>query len=207
MKEEIVKDIVHYYESVYLREKEAWELVPQKVDKYPRAVWWNYSGVSEFTYGNPNPQIIGFLYKYRMFLKDMDIDYLVNKVIKYIQTDFQLESAKHNISSCLIFYNYLEDEEKNLIHRYLEVAIEKELEINNWEEYCLQPYEVALINKEFLLGKEEILARNLEYQKTRLEKGLIMPNWDWNQYENEFEKAKYEWAGYLTFSIVKALLI
>jgi len=33
-----------------------------------------------------------------------------------------------------------------------------------------------------------------------------MPNWQWYQYETEFEQAKWLWAGYLTFAVIKALL-
>jgi len=93
------------------------------------------------------------------------------------------------------------------IHDILKQAIDKEMAEDNWQEYCLQPFEIQVLNKDFLKGKEELLERNLRYVLERLESGLIMPNWHWGQHEEEFEKARWKWSGYLTFIAVKSLMI
>jgi len=206
LKTDMIQKIVKYYESVYKPEINGWELVPPEVDDYPRAVWWNYSSVNEFSYGNPNPQIIGFLYQNKEYLEHLDIDRLVDFVIDYILNVFPKESRQHNILSCLLFYNCLEENRQALIRPILKQAVDKEL-TDNWEEYGLQPYEVALINKDFLEGHEELLQLNLEYCHQKLEKGLMIPNWQWYQFEAEFERAKMDWAGLLTFKAVKALML
>lgn len=204
--EPIIEGIVQYYEKIFIPEIQGWELVPPQVDDYPRAAWWNYSGVGDFSYGNPNPQIIGFLYENRRYLNNLDIDLLVEKVLDYINDVLPGESRKHNIISCIIFYNHLPQAMKVKIQPILKKAVDQELAETNWEEYCLQPYEIQALNPEFLSGHEELLEKNLEYQLDRLNKGLIMPNWHWGQYEQEFEKAKWQWAGYLTFILVKTLM-
>jgi len=204
--EPIIAGIVNFYESTYIPEKDGWELVPPEVDNYPHAVWWNYSGVGEFSYGNPNPQIVGFLYTNRKHLKELDIDKMVNKIVDYIINIFPKESRKHNILSCLIFYNHMPESIKEQIHDILQIAIDNELALTNWEEYCLQPFEIQNLNNDFLKDHKELLEKNLAYQLDCLNQGLIMPNWHWNQYDEQFEKAKWQWAGYLTFIIVKALM-
>lgn len=207
LKEPIIKAILRYYEAHFIEAKKGWELVPPEVDQYPRAVWWNYDGVDHFTYGNPNPQIVGFLWKYRHLVETLDVKALKRQIIEYIETDFPKESSKHNTLSILYFYRDIDDASKALIKPYLEVAIAKELENTNWENYGLEPYEVLLIWPEFLEPHKALLEKNLNYQKERIEAGLIMPNWHWGQYDEVFREVRYQWAGYLTFRVIKALLI
>lgn len=206
LKSEMIQEIVHYYESTYIPEKRGWELVPKEVDDYPHAVWWNYSGVDEFGYGNPNPQIVGFLYRYRKYLQILDIKELLSYIIEYAKTVFPNNSKKHNILSLIHFYNQMSPEIQEDLYPILKFACDEELGQTNWEEYCLQPYELALTNRLFLKGHEELLQQNLEFQKAKLSDGLILPNWQWYQYEEEFENIKYKWAGHITYNVIKAML-
>ncbi|MBN2539948.1 MAG: hypothetical protein JXB08_00325 [Bacilli bacterium] len=206
LKSEMIQEIVHYYESTYIPEKRGWELVPKEVDDFPHAVWWNYSGVDEFGYGNPNPQIVGFLYRYQKYLKTLDLKELLSYIIEYAKTVFPNNSKKHNILSLIQFYNQMPQDIQEDLFPMLKFACDEELGHTNWEEYCLQPYELALANRVFLEGHEELLYKNLEFQKARLANGLILPNWQWYQYDEEFEQVKYKWAGHLTYNVIKALL-
>ncbi|MBN2605227.1 MAG: hypothetical protein JXR62_05300, partial [Bacilli bacterium] len=82
VKEEMIQRIVNYYENCFDYDNKSWTIVPQTVDDFPRAVWWNFSNVNSFTYGNPNPEIIGFLYQNRRYLTKIDIVAQINKVIE-----------------------------------------------------------------------------------------------------------------------------
>jgi|AntAceMinimDraft_17_1070374.scaffolds.fasta_scaffold05920_3 hypothetical protein len=206
-KEKIVEGIVSYFESNYIIEKEGWELVPPDVDNYPHAIWWNYSGVNDFTYGNPNPQITGFLYNNSHYLKSINIENQIKKVIEYIESDFEKEAKKHNILSCLIFYTYMPQDIQEKIYNIIQTAVDNELELANWEEYSLQPYEILLINPLFLEKHQDLLEDNIEYCSEQLSKGLVQPNWEWHQYNDAFDKIKSHWAGRLTFNVVKAILL
>ncbi|MBI9009897.1 MAG: hypothetical protein JEZ05_07685 [Tenericutes bacterium] len=207
IKENVIRDIVKFFESKYIKEIEGWELVPKDVDNYPHAIWWDYSKVKDFTYGNPNPQIIGFLYNNSHFIKKLDINYLIAKVIKYIETDFLKESSKHNLLSCLIFYTYMPQDIQDKIHDILQKAVSKELKVTKWEEYSLQPYEILLIDPIFLEKHLPLLEENIEYCFEKLSLGLIQPNWQWHQYEEDFNRIKSHWAGRLTFNVIKAILL
>ncbi|XMB72183.1 hypothetical protein RJI07_08765 [Mycoplasmatota bacterium WC30] len=206
LKAETISKMISYYESVYIDSKNGWELVPPAVNNYPRAVWWNYDGVENFTYGNPNPEIVGFLYKYKQYLKKLDIAIQVNKVTEYIKNTFQAEASMHSLLSCLKFYTYMPEEIKSEIHDTLQLVVDKELANDNWEEYSLEPYKILLIAPIFLKKHELILERNLEYCKDKLNKGIIIPNWSWYQYDDVFEETKHEWAGFITYEILKSLL-
>lgn len=208
-KDELVKSIVEYFESAYKESLNGWELVPPEVDKYPHAVWWNYTDEFDdnYSYGNPNPQIIGFLYENSHYLNKLDIDFLIKKVIHYIQTDFPNEARKHNLLSCLHFYNYMPVDIQNKLKPILQTAVDKELESTNWEEYVLEPYEILLVASDFLEDHQKLLNKNIDYCINKLNKGLIKPNWNWYQYESDFEEAKKMWTGRLTFNVIKAVLM
>ncbi len=206
LKAGMIKRLVRYYERSYILEKKGWEIVPKEVDKYPRASWWNYSDVDSFTYGNPNPEIIGFLYRYQIYLKKLNIKTLVENMIDYLNDGFDQEKSQHSIISSLYFYHKLDDVNKARIKAVLTKAVKEEMELEDWDKYCLEPYLVYLAEKEFVSEYHAALKKNLMMHEKQLENGLIMPNWTWGQFPEVFEKIKYEWAGFLTYRTVKALM-
>ena len=207
IKDELIKQIVNYLEDSYIESVFGWELVPQSVNQYPRAIWWNYPGLENYSYGNPNPQIIGFLYEHSHYLNKLDINFLVNKVIYYIESEFLSESNKHNTLCCLNFYTQMPKDIQNRIRQNLQLAVDKELLNTNWDEYTLEPYEILLISPCFLDEHLVLLNKNIEHCVARLQQGLIQPTWNWNQFDEAFESAKKEWAGRLTFNVIKAILL
>jgi hypothetical protein len=206
-KDRIIRDVVNYFESKYIIDKEVWEMVPPDVDNYPHAIWWDYSGVDESTYGNPNPQIIGFLYNNSHFLKSINIEYQIEKVVNYILNDFKKEANQHSILSCLIFYTYMPQDIQEKIYDILQQEIDRELASANWDEYCLEPYEILLINPLFLEKHQDLLEENIKHCFDKISKGLIQPSWHWGQYEEDFNSIKSHWAGRITFNVIKAILL
>ena len=184
-------------------------MVNWNVNNHPRAIWWNYEGVDSFTYGNPNPEIIGFLYQNMMYLRKLNVNKEINKVIKYINTDFKDEASMHSILSMLHFYNKMDKDIKYLIKEKLQSAVNKELdEVNGkWNEYGLEPYKISIIDKKFLDSRRDEYNQNLLFNKDKIMNGLIKPNWNWYQFEDVFKKCKNEWNGYLTFNVLRALRI
>ncbi|MBU1019821.1 MAG: hypothetical protein KJ847_01290 [Firmicutes bacterium] len=207
LKEEMIKKIVTYYENNYDATKKAWNFVTEIVDEFPRAVWWNYENVNSFTYGNPNPELIGFLYQTRRYVTKTDITAQMNRVIDYVNDQFIKEATMHSIQSVLQFYKRMDKDVKNLIKAKLQRTIDVELEKTNgnWDEYSFEPYLVALIDKMLLSNHLDQLDRNFQFNLNKLETGLIEATWQWYQFEDVFEEIKDEWSGLLTLKVVQAL--
>lgn len=207
VKEDMLQEIVAYFESCYDTDKKAWSLVPAVVNEYPRAVWWNYENVDTFTYGNPNPQVIGFLYQNRKYLKKIDILSQLNKVVDYVNGPFMKEATMHSILSVLEFYKRVDKDVKNLIKAKLQAVIDIELEKTKdlTNEYVLEPYLVALTDKMLLSNHLELLEENLQSNYEKLQLGCITPKWQWYQFDEVFEDVKDEWNGFLTLKVVQAL--
>jgi len=207
LKRPVIEKIVKYFERTYIEEFKAWEIVPKEVNGSPRAVWWNYETINSFTYGNPNPEVIGFLYQNKELLNEIDIDYHVDKVVNYVNNEFESTVSMHSLLSVLRFYNRVNNKIKALIRNKLIKIITIELDISRklWDEYSLEPISIYGIEK-YLPIKKELLEENLIYNLRKLEKGIIMPLWQWYQYEGIFEKIKYEWSGLLTYNILKVLI-
>lgn len=207
--EELRKQIVEYYENSYLKDLERWKMTNPKVDEFPRALWWNYETVDSFTYGNPNPEIIGFLYQNKKYLKKININKQINNVLKYIGTDLTKEASMHSIMSMLNFYKKVDKDVKYLIKSKLQEVVISELDksYGKWEKYGLEPYKIAIIDKGFLNTRLDELTENLQFNKDKIMTGLIVSNWEWYQFEEVFIEIKTEWSGYLTFSVLRALRI
>ncbi len=204
---EIRKQIVSFYENEYIEDLGRWRMVNETVNKYPRAIWWNYETVDSFTYGNPNPEIIGFLYQNIKYLKKLNINKEINKVIKYVNTDFESEASMHSVLSMLHFYKKVDKDIKYLIKDKLEKVVRIELEkaSGKWDQYGLEPYKISIIDKYFSELRMHEYKENLLFNKEKIEKGLIEANWKWYQFNEEFNKCKDEWSGYLTFNVLRAL--
>ena len=159
IKEDMVKDIVEYLESVYNPKLEAWEIVPKEVDEYPHAVWWNYDSIDKFTYGNPNPEIIGFLYQYRHLLKRIKINHHITKICDYILNVKTEQVSMHSLLSILRFYKRADSDVQNLIKDRIQIFVNKETSFDpsEWNSYVLEPYKIAVIDKSFLNSKQDIL--------------------------------------------------
>jgi hypothetical protein len=209
IKEELNKEIVSYLEEVYDSSQECFHMVPKEVDDHPHAIWWNYDTLDSFTWGNPNPEIIGYLYKHRQYLRKLDINYLITKTIDYIRNTFQKEASMHSVLSVLRFYKRCDRDVKNLIKDDLQKIVLEQVEIDSskWGNYVLEPYLVAIIDKSFLATQQDILVADLEVTYNKLLQNLPSPNWQWYQFEEVFEKVKDNWVGLLTYNQIKALRI
>ena len=174
--EELRKQIVKYYESSYLEDLERWRMTTPRADEFPRALWWNYETVDSFTYGNPNPEIIGFLYQNKKYLKKININKQINNVLKYIETDFTKEASMHSIMSMLNFYKKVDKDVRHLIKNKLQEVVISELDksYGKWEKYGLEPYKIAIIDKSFLSTRLDELNENLQFNKDKINKFPII---------------------------------
>ena len=204
----MIEQIVRYYESQYDPIRKGFKMIPKESDEYPHAVWWNYEDLEKnFPFGNPDPEVIGFMYKYRQFLTKLNIIPLINEVVGYILSDRFLEAGMHELFSVMHFYKRVDEDVKNLIHDRIHTVASRLLDegLGKWEEYNLEPYKVFVVEPHFCNTHLEALGRNLQGLIQKLKTLKISPAWQWYQYELAYEQAKKVWTGVLYFDVLKAL--
>ncbi len=207
--EPIIKDITIYLESQYDSIKDGFRLVTKEVNDFPHAVWWNYDkDDTNFPYGNPDAEVIGFLFKHRKYITNIDINKQINNIIKHILSDDFLEADDHNAFSALRFHSCVDKDVKNLIHERLHVVIDHLIirDKDKWDEYGVEPYKIYLMDQHYTEDHTPLLKKNLDLVKASIESLNVFPNWKWHQYDDVFEKkVKFEWMGYIYFEKIKAL--
>ena len=66
--DEIVRKALEYLTAQYDSSRRVWPIVPQEVDEFPHAPWWNFENTAE-TFGhflaNPRAEVVGYLHQYQ----------------------------------------------------------------------------------------------------------------------------------------------
>jgi len=109
--------------------------------------------------------------------------------------------------SVLSFYKRVDEDVQNLIHDRVHALAKREIEAGKgkWEEYSLEPYKIYIIEPHFVNTNLGLLGENLQYNLEKVEQLKVLPNWQWYQYEEVFEKVKFDWVGKIYFDIIRAL--
>ncbi len=208
IKEQMIQDIVSYFEKSYDSEKGRFLMVTKEVSNYPHAVWWNFIDLEKnFPFGNPDPEVIGFLYANRKHMKKLNFSNLINKVVEFIMSEQFLEAKMHTVMSVLHFYNRVDTDVKNLVHDRIHLLVNKELNagLGKWDEYGLEPYKIYIIEPHFINAHLGVLGENLTGLINKINKLEVVPNWQWHQYEKVFKEVKYQWVGHMYFDMIRAL--
>ena len=203
----MLKGCVGFYESVYDEAKGEFPFLPKSVDEYPHAVWWNYDSLDDFPFGNPNLEIIGFLYQFKDYLNELDIDALMTKAINYIKEGNLEEASMHTVLSAVRFYDRIDDRPKIKIYAILNDVINTSVtwDESKWDDYCLEPYKIRAITPDFMKNYMSEVVKNINYRKEQLLSTLPTPSWSWHQDEDTFEEVKDDWIGLITYDILNAL--
>jgi len=204
---------VEYLESTFDSSRKGWYSVPSSVNKYPHAPWWEFRKdinmtVIDYSWGNPTAELIGYLYKYKEYLNNLDIYSLINYAITNLneRTDFKSE---HEIYCYIRMYNTLGSEFSNQIEDVLKLAVSQLVNINEaeWINYVPTPLKFIEIDSVNYLGLErKLIDLNLDYLLDRLTAdGKILPSWQWDKYLEQWEISKVEWMGVLTLEALLSL--
>ena len=204
---------VEYLESTFDNSRKGWYSVPSSVNKYPHAPWWEFRNdinmtVIDYSWGNPTAELIGYLYKYKEYLNNLDIYSLINYAITNLneRTDFKSE---HEIYSYIRMYNTLGSEFSSQIEDVLKLAVSQLVNINEaeWINYVPTPLKFIEIDSVNFFGIDrKFIDKNLDYLVDRLtEDGKILPSWQWDKYLEQWEISKVEWMGVLTLEALLSL--
>ncbi len=205
---------VEYLETTFNSKRNGWYSVPSNVNQYPHAPWWEFRNdinitVIDYSWGNPTAELIGYLYKYKEYLNNLDISSLISYAIANLneRTEF---NSEHEIFCFIRMYNALEDEFSSQIVNALKLAVSQLVNLNEseWINYVPTPLKFIEFNSENFFGIErKFIDQNLDYLVYRLEQdGKLLPTWQWDKYLEEWEIAKIEWTGILTLEALLSLL-
>jgi hypothetical protein len=210
----MIAKAVEYLGTTFDSNRNGWYSVPSSVNNYPHAPWWEFRDdinmtVIDYSWGNPTAELIGYLYKYKKYLNNLDIYSLINYAITYLnrRTEF---NSEHEIISYIHMYNALDEEFSSQIVDTLEFAVSKLVNINQseWINYVPTPLKFISLDSKYFFGIEcKYIDQNLDYLIDQLEEdGKILTTWQWDTYLEEWEIAKIEWMGILTLEALLSLL-
>ncbi len=210
----MIAKAVKYLETAYDSNRNGWYSVPSNVNNYPHAPWWEFRNdinmtVIDYSWGNPTAELIGYLYKYKTYLKEIDIYSLLSYAIANLnkRTEF---SSEHEILCYIHMYNTIDEEYSSQIEDKIKLAVSQLVNINQaeWTNYVPTPLKfIEIGSKNFFEIEAKYIDQNLDYLIDRFEEhGNILPTWQWDNYLEQWEIAKKEWTGILTLEALLALL-
>jgi hypothetical protein len=210
----MIAKAIRYLESTFDSNRNGWYSVPSDVNNYPHAPWWKFRSdihmtVIDYSWGNPTAELIGYLYKYKKYLKNLDIYSLIDYAITSLneRTEFKSE---HEIYCYIHMYNNIDKEFSTQIEDALKLAVSQLININQsqWINYVPTPLKFITMDSINFFGIEDkFIDFNLDYLIEKLQKnGKILPNWQWDKYLEEWEVSKIEWMGILTLEALLSLL-
>jgi len=211
--QKMIARAVEYLETVFDSNRKGWYSVPSNVNKYPHAPWWEFRNdinmtVIDYSWGNPTAELIGYLYKYKEYLNNLDIYSLINYAITNLNERTEFKSD-HEIYCYIRMYNVLDKEFSSQIEDVLKLAVSQLVNLNEseWINYEPTPIKFIEIDYKNSFGIEsKFIDQNLDYLVDRLEEnGKILTAWQWDKYLEEWEISKIEWMGILTLGALLSL--
>ena len=212
--QKMIAKAVAYLETTFDSKRNGWYSVPSNVNEHPHASWWEFRNdinmtVIDYSWGNPTAELIGYLYKYKEYLNNLNIYSLINYAIANLnrRTEF---NSEHEIFCYIRMYNALDEEFSSQIVDILKLAVSQLVNLNEseWINYVPTPLKFIEFDSENFFGIErKFIDRHLDYLVDRLEQdGKLLPTWQWDKYLEEWEIAKIEWMGILTLEALLSLL-
>lgn len=210
---ELIQSGIRYFERSFVQERKGWFAVPVEVNDHPHAPWWNYNKDEEMTiidhnWGNPSAEIIGYLYKYRKYVIDLDVDELVEHAVHLLLKKEEYRS-EHEIYCYIRLFKMLPEEVRRRMEGQLTTAVQSLVSTtpSDWKEYSPEPTKFVNAPSRAMFGLEKAeIDRNLDYLIGLLEtNGAIYPNWKWGQYEADWKQAQLNWTGVVTLRVLRML--
>lgn len=209
---DIIKLAIDYLEKTYSTYRNGWFSVPKEVNDFPHAPWWSYDDEIEMTvidksWGNPTAEIIGYLYKYKDYVKALDVERLVEYAISYIENKNHFNS-EHELYCYLKLFNELPNNLKDRLEKKLAIAIDQVIvyDEKKWLKYVPTPLDfIKKTNSHRFEIIESKIDSNLDFiiRELKLNERLIPP-WGNRFYKEGLDNAYNEWTGVLT---LEALII
>lgn len=209
---EIVQKGIDYLVTHFDKQNRSWPPVCKKITEFPRANWWNYYPPIAFkpndsNWANPNIEIIGIFNRYSERVDPSFLNSLNEQATSWLNAN---ESAEPHALQCAVRYGEsLSGDNRQFAKDRLTIMVQKSVttDTEKWAKYSPQPTWFARHPDDLLVDAfGETLNQNIDFvMNQQSHDGSWQPTWKWGRYDNEWTKAKTEWAGYLTSRNLKML--
>lgn len=209
-KNEMIDDCFRFFANTYKNEGNGWEIIPPEADHAPRAIWWNYSGIAP-NWGNPNAEILSYLYTYPQFLTKELSDlqqHLTHYAINYLHNDCDISEMHEMFCFIRLFKVIPADLRSRSIDRleqFIDNCVVKNPEERNG--YCAVPLQIVDSPESRYYEKyADVIPYDLDRLiESQAEDGSWESNWTWGRYEEDWQQAKREWKGCITLRNLRTL--
>lgn len=212
--QKMISRAIEYLENTFDSDRNGWYSVPSNDNNYPHASWWEFRHdmnmtAIDYSWGNPTAELIGYLYKYKRYINNLD----VNSLLDYAMINFNNYTefnSEHEIFCYIQMYNSIDEKSSTQIIEKLKLAVSELVNINKseWTNYVPTPLKfVDFDSSNYFDIDDKYVDENLDYLIDCLERhGKIIPTWEWDKYLDEWEIARREWMGILTLEALLSLL-
>lgn len=210
---EMIKKAIAYLEATFDGDRFGWFAVSEKVNDYPHAPWWTFDKTHGQTmiddnWGNPTAELIGYLIRYKRYVKTLNIHELIEYAITHYTNESKLES-EHEVYCYIRLYHELDKKGRLKLYPRVQEAVAHLInpEMDQWTNYVPMPLNFIEPDSEetFEIGVQD-LHLNLDYFIDKLDaNGCIEPVWSWDDYMSEWIVSKEHWTGILTLQVLRKL--
>ena len=151
---------IEYLETTFDSNRKGWYSVPSNVNNYPHAPWWEFRNdinmtVIDYSWENPTAELIGYLYKYKKYLNNLDIYSLINYALTNLNERTKFESD-HEVYCFIRMYNELKIEFSSQIKDVLKLAVSQLVNIkeSEWINYVPNPLKLIEVDSKDFFGIE-----------------------------------------------------
>jgi len=201
----VLKNALDYFSSSFSEEQGKWRPVPSDVNSFPHAPWWHLDEktglcVIDQSWENPTVEILGYLLQYPNNFSTSRLKELMLKTINMLLGYEKKMDSEHSLYCYLSFYSHASEETKIKIKSKLSDLILGTVNTNpsDWgTKYVPKPLQfVDNPDSPFY----HLLAGPIDQNIDLLIKAIDFneawfPTWKWVGYEDEWQKARVEWAG------------
>jgi len=210
---EMIKKAVAYLEDAFDGERFGWYAVTEKVNDYPHAPWWEYDDEKGCTiiddqWGNPTAELIGYLLRYKRYLKHLNLHELIEFAITHYNKESRLES-EHEVYCYIRFYHQLSKKDQHRLYVRLNESVSHLINpvMDEWTNYVPMPLNFIQFNSDETFDIEvKDIQNNLDFFVDKMtEVGCVEPVWSWENYRDEWIISKEQWTGILTLQVLRKL--
>ncbi len=204
----MINKAIGYLLGSYSDDRPGWWAVSKSVNEHPHAPWWQWSSEENMTvidhhWGNPNAELIGYL---SVYSEDARVAELIDYAIDHLVNLTAYES-EHEIFCYLRFCELVKDERIEKVKRLLKKAVSEKIvyDESQWSSYVPKPLDyLRYTTSNWLEIDESGVHKNLDMLERQIEKnGYVDVNWSWDYDEVNWETAKKNWRGVLTFEAIR----